>query len=252
MKRRFNRFELKYVVRSDRRDALVRELAERMGPDAHGDAAGAYRVTSLYYDSPDLAGYRAKIDGIKFRRKVRVRTYGRYLTDPRAPVAVEIKQRINRTVQKRRVSLPLDDAWALLAREREIRLPSEDEQSIVGELVFLADTLQLRPTCVISYLREAWVGSRHEPGLRVTFDGDLVVRAPEHGLGPGAPERRFAPADTMILEVKVDEAVPLWVTRMLARHDCSLRRVSKYCAGLARLRGLTAGAWMEGGRPWTS
>jgi hypothetical protein len=34
--------------------------------------------------------------------------------------------------------------------------------------------------------------------------------------------------------------VPDWVTSLLARHDCQLQRVSKYCAVVGKLAGLPA------------
>ena len=39
----------------------------------------------------------------------------------------------------------------------------------------------------------------------------------------------------VVMEVKVNHAVPLWITHLLARHGCTLRRFSKYCAGVVRL-----------------
>ena len=37
------------------------------------------------------------------------------------------------------------------------------------------------------------------------------------------------------MEVKANNAVPLWLANLLARHNCSLRRYSKYCAATQRL-----------------
>ena len=39
----------------------------------------------------------------------------------------------------------------------------------------------------------------------------------------------------MILEVKTDHALPLWISRMLARHEVPIGRFSKYCGAVARL-----------------
>ena len=248
MIRRFNRFELKYIIPAAVRDALLPDLLQHMSPDSHG-AGGSYRVTSLYYDSQDLACYRAKIEGIKFRRKVRVRIYGDYEADPAALVMLEIKQRINRTVQKRRVDMPLSAALGLLAGHGHETFLRPEDETVAAEVEYLARTLGLQPTCVITYLRQAYVGSRYESGLRVTFDGNLAVRGPEFGLGPGLPEHFFLPPDWMIMEIKVNETVPLWVSRMIARHECTLRRISKYCRGLALLRGLERGDVL-GGELW--
>jgi hypothetical protein len=112
MIRRFNRFELKYLVTSAQRDLLLPDIAARMVIDREGSQTGHYRVTSLYYDTDDFAFARSKREGIKYRRKVRVRIYGDR-TEPDGEAMLEIKQRINRTVQKRRVAHPLPEALAI-------------------------------------------------------------------------------------------------------------------------------------------
>ena len=103
--RKFNRFELKYLLPLKAAEALKHDLRANLVPDDHGDEAGAYGLTSLYYDSPDFRFYWEKVDGIKFRRKLRIRCYAAAepLT-PQTPVFVEIKQRHNRVTQKRRVA----------------------------------------------------------------------------------------------------------------------------------------------------
>ncbi len=49
-----------------------------------------------------------------------------------------------------------------------------------------------------------------------------------------AQNQFFLPPDVCILEVKADERIPIWLTSVLARHQCDLSRVSKYCLGLRR------------------
>ncbi|MEQ9502793.1 MAG: polyphosphate polymerase domain-containing protein [Deltaproteobacteria bacterium] len=235
MKRRFNRFELKFVIDDAVAKALTEDLAVNMTLDPYG-ADGVYRVTSLYYDSPDFVCFRSKVEGIKYRRKVRVRTYGHAAASMDSKVALEIKQRINRTVQKRRVRTSLRAATDLIERHELPEGDDAEDREVLSEVLYLARMLHLEPACVISYLREAWIGGTYEPGLRITFDRALSVRGPDHGLLEGMRDQLFAPPDRVILEVKADEAVPLWVTRMLTRHGCQLTRVSKYCAGLARLQ----------------
>ncbi len=167
---------------------------------------------------------------------MRVRIYGLDADPERVTAMLEIKQRINRTVQKRRIALPLHRAYALAAGQGESVWKDPQDAAVAQEIEFLVRTMQLRPTCVISYLRTAWVGSEYEPGLRITFDQELTGRAPDRLLGEGTPHHYFSPPEYLVMEVKANDAVPVWVSRMLARHGCQLRRISKYCAGLAKLR----------------
>jgi hypothetical protein len=252
MIRRFNRFELKFVIHVRQRDALRDDLSANMRTDTHGQHDGYYRVTSLYYDTPQVSCFWSKVEGIRFRRKLRLRVYGPHVNADSTPVMAEIKQRINRTVQKRRVCLPLQRAYALAEGEDTGPYDDRRDAAVAAEIGYLARSLHLKPACVISYFRQAWVGSDYEPGLRITFDQDLVCRGPELGLRAGLSDHLFAPPDWLIMEVKVNEAVPLWVTRLLARHGCHLRRISKYCEGLALLRSLQRSGERVRGELWTS
>ena len=236
--KRFNRFELKYQVTAPIADALTKEILENMSPDPEGDPSGRYAVTSLYYDTRDLAFYRAKMEGIKFRRKLRIRRYGPLAVPPDAPVAIEIKQRINRTTQKRRVAMPLADAMALCSGET-IAVPEDpSDAATVSEIEFLVRSLALNPVCTIGYQRQAFRGSSYDPGLRITFDRSIWVRDPSYGLLDDGPRHVFLPPALAILEVKANDAVPLWTARMLARHGVEVDRYSKYCQGVRVLRGL--------------
>jgi SPX domain protein involved in polyphosphate accumulation len=112
--RRFNRFELKYLITLREAERFKTALRAYLIDDEHGSGNGSYALTSLYYDSPDFRCYWEKVDGIKFRRKLRIR---RYETEAPltadTPVFIEIKQRLDRVTQKRRVILPYRDALLL-------------------------------------------------------------------------------------------------------------------------------------------
>lgn len=233
MIRRFNRYELKYVIHASRIPALVDDLLYFMEPDAHGDGDGFYRVTSLYYDSPDLAAYRSKIEGLKFRRKLRVRIYPGDDIRGVTKAFAEIKQRYNRTVQKKRVTLPLEDAEALCAGDLDpYTLEDPLDQAAASEMLYMVRAMQLKPRCIVSYRRRALVGGRYEPGMRLTFDALLSGRVYALKVNEDAHNHLFMPADWLVMEVKVNERIPTWTTSVLARHQCRLQRVSKYCAAL--------------------
>ena len=230
--KRFNRFELKYIVTATQAEAVKEDLLDHMDPDSHGSDDGSYSICSIYYDTADLAFMRAKIEGIKFRRKLRLRRYG---AGSAGPVFVEIKQRINRTTQKRRLILSLAQAYELCAGGWDRELDDPEDQAAAQEVMFLSQGLNLQPTSVVGYRRQAYVGGSYEPGLRVTFDHDLWGAVASQGLVPDLTRHALLTQSTVIMEVKANNAVPLWLANLLARHNCSLRRYSKYCAATQRL-----------------
>lgn len=224
----FNRYEIKYLIDEFTVPALREELAARMDGDPHSPHGG-YPVTSLYYDTADLRFYWEKIEGLRFRRKLRMRHYGdpARCTDA-TTVQVEIKQRVNRVTQKRRMALPYGQArdW-LDGRQQPVHVPAQG--AFVNEVSTLVETLDLRPIVTTGYLREAFVGRHADSGLRVTIDHRVHGRDRDFHFASGADDR-FTISPTMaIVEIKADERVPYWATDMAARLDMGVVRVSKYC-----------------------
>ena len=228
--KRFNRYELKYVMHASAQREMAEDLLHFLSPDEHGDRDGYYRVTSLYFDSPDLTFYRSKIEGLKYRRKLRIRIYPG--TDPRSVTTgfAEIKQRMNRTVQKRRIVMPLDDAMALCHGAYDPLNLEEGDADTASEILYMVRVMHLRPKCVVSYRRRAFMGGRYEQGMRVTFDTLLQGRTSSLQVNEVARNYYFLPPDWFVMEVKVNERIPTWMTSLLAKHECTLQRVSKYCS----------------------
>lgn len=240
--RKFNRFELKYIVPIKAAEKFKQALSAYLAPDEHGDSCGSYYLSSLYYDSPDYRFYWEKIDGIKFRRKLRIRHYeNSQPLDEDTPVFVEIKQRLNRVTQKRRVLLPFGDALRL-CNQRQMPGPDSfqhnpSDGAVLEEIAGMLWENNLQPASIVSYSRQALIGGQYDVGLRVTFDKDLIYR--QAGADPfllgligesgGLP---LFPAGTVIIEIKVNERIPYWLTELVAMHDLSLMRVSKYCRSI--------------------
>jgi SPX domain protein involved in polyphosphate accumulation len=234
--RRYNRFELKYLVGWETAASLRRELLAHLQPDRNGDGDGRYFVSSLYYDSPDRRFYWEKVEGLKFRRKLRIRHYEEETClEPDAGVFVEIKQRMDRVTQKRRVQLHYRDALTL-CNERTPPGRRSDDGLVVKEVQDMLWRYNLRPTLHVSYLRQALVGSDYDVGLRVTFDSNVRYRCVDLELDSKKLGPSMISPEIVIMEIKVNERVPYWLTELVAEHNLRLVRVSKYCQGLQAAR----------------
>lgn len=225
----FNRYELKYLVPSDQVGDIRAELNERMTRDSYAGPRG-YGVWSVYYDTSRLRFYYEKIEGLKFRRKLRIRRYGETgdATDDQSPVSVEIKQRVNRVTQKRRVILPYEQALALCDRREHISVGSAD-QPFIDEVLDLIIRLDLRPIAMTGYRREPYVGTDADLGLRVTLDHRVRGRDRDFDLRSETENRYIIRPDLAVMEVKINERAPYWVTDMAARYGLQIQRISKYC-----------------------
>lgn len=230
---RFNRYEIKYLMQEKRLTELREHLAQRMARDPH--QATATRISSLYYDSQDLRFYWEKIEGLRFRRKLRIRLYGppESITDA-SPAYVEIKQRVNRVTQKRRIKLDYASARVLCDERRDPggiieRLP------FVNEVLVLTQNLDLRPSAVTTYFRDGYVGQGADLGLRVTIDHRVSGRDRDFYLGGTAVNQFILPPHLVVVEVKVNERAPTWFTDLAAHLDLSTVRISKYCKAIEAL-----------------
>jgi SPX domain protein involved in polyphosphate accumulation len=235
--RKFNRFELKYLITLQAAEKFKQELLANLVPDEHGDTQGSYYISSLYYDSPDYRCYWEKVDGIRVRRKLRIRYYetSSPLVD-QTPVFVEIKQRVNRVTQKRRVMLPYQAAIQLCSGRQlpdavEFDLTPQDV-AVVDEVADLTWQYNLCPASLVSYSRLALVGTDYDIGLRVTFDRNLAYRTYDLSLESPHGSLLLFPADWTVVEIKVNERIPYWLTELVAAHNLNLVRVSKYCRSI--------------------
>lgn len=241
------RHELKYLIDWQQREAILADLQAYMLPDNHGDSVGQYTITSLYYDSAGYGAYWEKIEGEKLRRKIRVRTYGESVVLPQTSCFLEIKERRNKTLSKRRARLPYQDAERLsdlgdVAERYAEDEDNEDFKSVLDEVYYLYRVRQLEPACVVRYNRLALNGGADHPDLRVTFDSELRGRTHDLTLlsTSHAHDVYFLPPELCVMEIKVNQSVPYWLSKLVNKHHCTMRRISKYCRALEKNLDLTS------------
>jgi SPX domain protein involved in polyphosphate accumulation len=238
------RYELKYLLRRAQIEPLVAELSQTLRRDAYGGELGVYPITSLYYDTPDYKAYWDKLDGHRSRRKVRVRVYGDSTITPETPAFLEVKQRVDKLMRKRRVALPYGEAIDF-DRYHELGLLRAEQgklgdQALLHEVYYLYHVLQLRPACVVTYDRMAFEGDARAPDLRITLDTNLRGRIHDLSLlSTGkAHDLQILGAEYAVLEVKANYSVPRWVAQLTARHRCTFYRISKYCMVLEKTQAI--------------
>jgi hypothetical protein len=241
--RSFNRFELKYLISLQEAERFKAGLQAYLVPDEHGGNQGRYGVSSLYYDSPRFRCYREKLDGLRVRRKLRIRRYGtdEVLTEE-TPVYVEIKQRVDRVTQKRRAILPYGEALRLY-HDRQMPHHASEARAVLEEILVFLCQYNLRPATIVRYDRQAFIGTDYDMGLRVTFDTSLSFQAHPLHLHEEPSCLPMLHPGVVVMEVKVNERIPYWLTDMIAAHNLPLTRFSKYCRGLEAAKDMPSAQW---------
>ena len=211
------RYELKYLLDGAQTDYLIKSLEGHMKLDQYGRTS----IASLYYDTPNYQLIRASVEKPPFKEKIRLRSYG--LATRESPVYLELKRKAYGIVYKRRVqsTIPLVDKF--FAGSGDICAPGQ----INREITYFRDYYKtLVPACLIIYDREAFF----EPGgdLRLTIDHCPRYRTDHLDLTSSMDGLPLRPPGHTILEIKVQEAMPLWLTHILDEGQIYKNSFSKY------------------------
>ena len=230
------RYELKYAVPRHAQAALLVDLHPYVEPDGHGDGAGCYIVHSVYFDSPDLACFRAKLDGLPNRFKLRVRSYLWEGSAQASAFKLEIKERDAERVRKIVTTMDARSYENLVPLLESFRLPHPDVLASSTALAqfFRVRTLHaMRAAVSVTYGRRAMI-PRLDRRCRVTLD-DGLVGAPTCALPCASVPRASVPlCDDAVLEIKTPAHVPTWLVRLIKKHRLQRCSCSKYALAVPR------------------
>ena len=214
----FKRRELKYLISKDQRQRIIDAMSERTTPDEYGLST----IRNVYYDTSTMLLIRRSIEKPVYKEKLRARTYGEVGSD--APVFVEIKKKFMDTVYKRRAYMTLDEQEKYLAGD----IPAPFVNHITKEIdYFLQFYGDLRPAVYLSYNREAFY-AKDDHEFRITFDDNILWRDYDLSLNYGVYGFPILDEDTCLMEIKVANAIPLWMVDILTREKIYRTPFSKY------------------------
>jgi hypothetical protein len=217
-------FELKFQLTLAEAANVEAWARRHLTPDAHG-IGGAYRITTVYCDTPRLDVYH-RARGYR-RSKHRLRRYGDAGT-----VYLERKTKWSDRVRKRRSGIPL----------AELSLCASNGEACDwtgGWFLQRTRFLELRPTSRVAYDRTAFVGHTPDGAVRLTIDRNLIgVPASGWEVQPLAEGPSLLPGEAL-LELKFHDGLPRLFKDLLSLWPLPPARVSKYrlCVGAWGLDG---------------
>ena len=209
----FKRKEMKYLLTAQQYQRLMKELADRIVPDDFPVSA----ISNLYYDTPDFRLIRTSLQKPKYKEKLRLRCYKVPNADTQA--FLEIKKKAMGIVYKRRESLPYRRALDYLAGKG----PGGDSQ-IFRELDWMLRSYgTLAPAMFLSYDRISFRG-KEDSSVRLTFDRNILWRTTALDLSAGTWGEPLLRPGQRLMEIKISNAMPLWLSDALAK--CRIYPVS--------------------------
>lgn len=227
------RLEYKFLVENKNLERLREKILPfvELDPFINGGSHKEYTVRSIYFDSSKFDFYHEKIDGIKIRKKLRIRSYD--TQSDNNLVFLEIKNKYDNFIGKNRAPIQYHNLNNLL-RTKSIETYSLTNNGYAnsikdGEKFFhhiLKD--DLRPTILIVYEREAFY-SKFDKGLRITFDKNLrFYDKPNMNNLYKDTDLEFATPNHFVLELKFNNGYPKWLQNIVQEYSLIRRSVSKY------------------------
>lgn len=217
------RHELKYVVSEGEHRLLSARLKACLKQDYYASQnGGEYFIRSLYFDDPYDTAVADKVDGVGSRDKFRIRIYN--LSD--SAIKLERKHKEGQYIKKDSLSISREECEAIVRGDLEClkRHPEPFAMQIYG----MFKSNYLRPKVVVDYMREPYVFPSED--VRITFDKD--VRTGMRYTDLFNPHLATYPVwdlrNCMILEVKFNDSLPLYVQELLTVGAAQHIAASKY------------------------
>ena len=213
----FKRYELKYMLTTAQKEALLQVMEQYMALDQYGRTT----IRNIYFDTDNYRLIRRSIEKPLYKEKLRIRSYRK--TEKKDKVFVELKKKYDGVVYKRRLSMPLQAAMDWVCDGA-----NQPDSQIGREIEYFRNFYGgLHPAVYLSYEREAYF-SKDGSDFRVTFDDNIFARQDRLSLTEEPGGNALLPDGMVLMEVKTSGAIPLWMTRYLTENKIFKTSFSKY------------------------
>ena len=161
---------------------------------------------------------------------------------PEATMAIKTKleRPDNNIGYKRRVMITNSDFDKLLKKQQNTlelanqSLEKNNDNQIAKEIDYMIQYFDLRPKVFVTYKRESY---KDEANLRVTFDEKLKYRDTNLSLKKSKDDKiYFNDNRNIIMEIKADESLPLWLVQQMSKLKIYPQSFSKIGKVYQRIR----------------
>ncbi len=221
----FNRYEKKFMMCNDACSKIQQALSEYMELDEYNKTHSYYTISNIYYDTADNQLIRASLSKPKYKEKLRLRAYGVPSLDDK--VYLEIKKKVNGLVNKRRTKLVLNEAYEFIETGKKPDFKKYMNKQVLNEIEYFLKVYALKPKLYLAYDRKAFFGINNRD-LRITFDTNIRTRRNDLRLECGDYGERLMADNMVLMEVKAEKNIPVWLSKMLSEYRLYKVSFSKY------------------------
>ena len=222
----FKRKEIKFLLNINQFNELLDTIDLYMNPDEYCVGGKEYGIFNIYYDTNDSFLIRESLSKPYYKEKLRVRSYySPAHSDDK--VFIEIKKKIGGIVTKRRAAMTLKESEIYL--KTGIR-PKSDKfmtNQVLDEIDVFKQNYSIVPAQYISYQRMAFFG-KEDKDFRLTFDRNITDRRYDLTLGKECYGRQIIRPDQRLMEIKITDSIPIWLSEELSHLEIYKTSFSKY------------------------
>ncbi|MGM9857711.1 MAG: polyphosphate polymerase domain-containing protein [Bacilli bacterium] len=222
----FKRREKKFLITQEQYEALLPTILEHMNYDKFCIGGNRYLIRNIYLDTDTNTLIRISTSKPKFKEKIRIRKYGTW-NDGRDEYFLEIKRKINKIVTKRRIKLTYAQLNDFLNNNIKPEKHKALNKQIVNELEYFLSLYKVKNKAFLYYERLAFF-DKEDPNFRVSFDTNIRSRRNSFDFDDSSYEKELINDNQLLMEVKINNAFPLWFTKELSRLKIYSGSFSKY------------------------
>lgn len=222
----FKRYEQKFMITTEQAMALLPLIAEHMTPDKYCKDGQLYTIYNIYYDTEQNEVIRRSISKPYYKEKLRLRSYTANL-EPDSKVFLELKKKIGKIVNKRRVVLTYREATDFIEKGIVPKKNDFMSKQVVSEIEYFLSHNKVKPAAYISYRRMAFF-DRDDPTFRLTLDSDILTRRDNLDLSSERYGNPLIGENQRLMEIKVSGAYPIWLVHALSALKIYKTSFSKY------------------------
>ncbi len=221
----FNRYEKKFMMTVEVYAEIQQVLRKYMELDEYNKTHSYYTISNIYFDTADNHLIRTSLSKPKYKEKLRLRGYGVPSLDDK--VYLEIKKKVNGLVNKRRTKLTLKEAYDFLETKKKPEVKKYMNRQVLNEIDYFLQLYDLEPKLYLAYDRKAYFGINNRD-LRITFDANIRTRRTDLRLECGDYGDRLLESHVVLMEVKAEKSIPIWLSKMLSEFKLYKTSFSKY------------------------
>lgn len=232
------RYERKYLVSNHKLESLRERILTFVKPDIFANykekSYPEYTVRSIYFDTPNMTSLLDKNEGVKERKKLRVRGYNKQTENSK--VFLEVKRKTGNRIFKNRSLIPFSALHKTiefgLNQDMEKMLEKSRQKEDAIKFLYQKNRYFQSPVNLVVYEREPYHG-KFDHGTRITLDKNIRSK-----LHPNLEDLfsdfdlKYIWEEHFILEIKYfDPPMPLWAKSIVQEFKLQSEALSKYVEG---------------------